>query len=95
MTSRKTSVRKKLKLVLDGQQRLQSLYIALFGSYEGRSLYFDVLSGRDSDDLADEKYDFAFLDIGGFEQWRQQMAAGVSGQRRSGQRNTAIPRENF
>jgi hypothetical protein len=71
--------KKKLKLVLDGQQRLQSLYIALFGSYEGRSLYFDVLSGRDSDDLADEKYDFAFLDIGGFEQWRQQMAAGVGG----------------
>jgi len=38
--------KKKLKLVLDGQQRLQSLYIALYGSYEGKSLYFDVLSGR-------------------------------------------------
>ena len=27
----------KRKLVLDGQQRLQSLYIALYGSYEGKS----------------------------------------------------------
>ena len=32
-------------LVLDGQQRLQSLYIGLKGSYCGRELYFDVLSG--------------------------------------------------
>jgi hypothetical protein len=33
-------------LVLDGQQRLQSLYIGLKGSYCGRELYFDVLSGE-------------------------------------------------
>jgi len=33
-------------LVLDGQQRLQSLYIGLKGSYGGRELYFDVLSGE-------------------------------------------------
>jgi hypothetical protein len=52
--------RKKLKLVLDGQQRLQSLYIALYGTMEGQSLYFDVLSGHDSDDLTDEKYLFVF-----------------------------------
>jgi uncharacterized protein with ParB-like and HNH nuclease domain len=32
-------------LVLDGQQRLQSLFIGLCGSYAGRELYFDVLSG--------------------------------------------------
>lgn len=32
-------------MVLDGQQRLQSLYIGLKGSYEGRELYFDILSG--------------------------------------------------
>jgi hypothetical protein len=46
-------------LVLDGQQRLQSLYIALKGSYEGRELYFDVLSGEVAapDDV---KYRFAF-----------------------------------
>ncbi len=36
---------KKKCLVLDGQQRLQSLFIALSGSYEGRELYFDILSG--------------------------------------------------
>lgn len=32
-------------MVLDGQQRLQSLYIGLKGSYEGRELYCDILSG--------------------------------------------------
>lgn len=32
-------------LVLDGQQRLQSLFIGLKGSYEGKELYFDVMSG--------------------------------------------------
>lgn len=46
-------------LVLDGQQRLQSLFIALHGSYEGRELHFDVLSGEITapDDV---KYKFAF-----------------------------------
>ena len=47
-------------LVLDGQQRLQSLYIGLRGSYEKKELYFDVLSG----DLAapeDVRYRFKFL----------------------------------
>ncbi len=33
------------RLVLDGQQRLQSLFIGLKGSLEGRTLHFDVLSG--------------------------------------------------
>ena len=32
-------------LVLDGQQRMQSLFIGLKGSYNGRKLYFNVLSG--------------------------------------------------
>lgn len=52
---------KKKYLVLDGQQRLQSLYIGLCGSYEGRELCFDVLSGEVAapDDI---KYRFAFLD---------------------------------
>jgi len=63
----------KLKLVLDGQQRLQSLYIALYGSYEGKALYFDVLSGRESDDLAEEKYEFEFLNKEGFDRWQKQM----------------------
>ena len=48
-------------LVLDGQQRLQSLLIGLKGSYEGKELYFHVLSG----DLAapeDIRFKFKFLD---------------------------------
>lgn len=54
------SQRRRLKLVLDGQQRLQSLYVALYGTLEGKSLYFDVLSGTDSDDMDEEKYFFWF-----------------------------------
>jgi uncharacterized protein with ParB-like and HNH nuclease domain len=52
---------KKKCLVLDGQQRLQSLYIGLCGSYERKELYLDILSG----DIAapdDVKYKFAFLE---------------------------------
>ena len=61
-TFRENPDNKKLKLVLDGQQRLQSLYIALYGSYCGKELYFDILSGKDSGDLSQEKYDFEFMD---------------------------------
>lgn len=52
---------KKKCLVLDGQQRLQSLFIGLKGSYEKRELFFDILSGEVTapDDI---KYKFAFLD---------------------------------
>ncbi len=48
-------------MVLDGQQRLQSLFIGLKGSYEGRELYLNILSGEIAapDDV---KYKFAFLD---------------------------------
>jgi len=52
--------KRKLKLVLDGQQRLQSLYLALYGQYKGKYLYFDILSGRHSDDFEEEKYLFYF-----------------------------------
>ena len=48
------------RLVLDGQQRLQSLFIGLKGSYEGRELYFDVLSG-DLVSPEDIRYLFRFL----------------------------------
>jgi len=51
---------KKKCLVLDGQQRLQSLFIGLCGSYDEKELYFDILSG----DIAapdDVKYNFKFL----------------------------------
>jgi uncharacterized protein with ParB-like and HNH nuclease domain len=46
-------------IVLDGQQRLQSLYIALKGSYNGEELYFNVLSG--GDDIDDIRYVFSFM----------------------------------
>jgi hypothetical protein len=48
-------------LVLDGQQRLQSLFIGLCGSYEGKELFLDILSGelREPEDV---KYTFRFLD---------------------------------
>lgn len=48
-------------LVLDGQQRLQALYIGLKGSYEKKELYFQVLSG----DLVapdDIRYKFHFME---------------------------------
>lgn len=53
---------KKKNLVLDGQQRLQSLFIGLCGSYEGKELYFNMLSGQVSspDDI---KYTFKFLNV--------------------------------
>ena len=52
---------KKKCLVFDGQQRLQSLYIGLRGSYDGKELYLDILSAE----LAlpdDVRYKFKFLD---------------------------------
>lgn len=47
--------------VLDGQQRLQSLYIGLKGSYDGRELYFDVSSGEEKPP-EDIKFVFKFMD---------------------------------
>ena len=54
---------RKKNLVLDGQQRLQSLYIGLNGSFEGRELHFDILSGEVAvpDDI---RYKFKFLPSG-------------------------------
>jgi uncharacterized protein with ParB-like and HNH nuclease domain len=52
---------KKKCMVLDGQQRLQSLFIGLCGSYDGKELFLDILSG----DLAapdDVRYKFSFLE---------------------------------
>lgn len=51
---------KKKCLVLDGQQRLQSLFIGLSGSYKGQELFLDILSGEvEAPD--DMKYKFEFL----------------------------------
>ncbi|MBE0508134.1 MAG: DUF262 domain-containing protein [Marinospirillum sp.] len=49
------------RLVLDGQQRLQSLYLGLKGSIDGRILHFDLLSG-DAHPTEDMKFRFAFHD---------------------------------
>jgi len=51
---------KQKMLVLDGQQRLQSLFIGLIGSYENKELCIDILSGElfAPDDI---KYRLKFL----------------------------------
>ena len=46
-------------LVLDGQQRLQSLYLTFFGSYDGKRLHFKVDSSPVPD--SDTQFHFQFL----------------------------------
>jgi hypothetical protein len=41
-------------MVLDGQQRLQSFYIAVHGTHEGRRLYFNVTSGPQAPSMSGE-----------------------------------------
>lgn len=54
--------RRSKMMVLDGQQRLQSLFIGLRGSYEGKELYLDITSGQ-ADAAPDEiRYRFVFKD---------------------------------
>lgn len=48
-------------MVLDGQQRLQSLFIGLKGSYNKRELFINILSG-DLKAPEDTKYEFRFKD---------------------------------
>ena len=48
-TTQEKGVGTKLRMVLDGQQRLQSLYIAIRGTYDGKRLYFNVTSGPDGE----------------------------------------------
>jgi hypothetical protein len=50
-------------LVLDGQQRLQSLIIGLTGSYNGRVLCLDVCSGTAASP-EDIRYRFRFMELG-------------------------------
>ncbi|MBP1180936.1 DUF262 domain-containing protein [Methylobacterium sp. PvR107] len=54
--------RKRLRYVLDGQQRLTSINIALNGSFQGKTFFFDLLSGSSNDDTSEEKYSFKFAD---------------------------------
>ena len=70
------SQNRRLKLVLDGQQRLQSLYIALYGTYEGKYLYFDVLSGRETEDFKEDKFVFHFLTPGEADEWNSNANSG-------------------
>ena len=51
----------RLKLVLDGQQRLQSLFIALNGRLNNKILYFDLLSGKRADDFREVFFIFRFM----------------------------------
>jgi len=53
--------RKVKRLVLDGQQRMQTLFMGLKGSLEGRQLYFNVLSGKPSHHPDDVQFKFKFL----------------------------------
>jgi hypothetical protein len=46
-------------LVLDGQQRLQSLYLAFLGTYDDRRLYFKLDSSLTQD--SDTRFQFQFL----------------------------------
>jgi uncharacterized protein with ParB-like and HNH nuclease domain len=55
------SMHKRLKIVLDGQQRLQSLFVGIYGTYEDKSLYFDILSGKDTENFKEDKYLFDFF----------------------------------
>lgn len=49
-------------LVLDGQQRLTSLFVAIAGTYDGRKLFLDVLSGvKGEKDPGDVYWDCRFL----------------------------------
>ena len=54
---------KEKTLVLDGQQRLQTLYTALKGTYNGKELYFNILSGKEvfQDGKDELKYNFDYL----------------------------------
>ena len=47
-------------LVLDGQQRLQSLYMGFFGNYDGEYLYFKLGSNPDVEEN-DLRYHFQFM----------------------------------
>jgi hypothetical protein len=72
------STGKKIKLVVDGQQRLQSLYVALYGTFEGCPLYFDVLSGRESEDVSDDRYVFSFSTEAEIKQTRKEVEQFLS-----------------
>ena len=60
-----------LHMVLDGQQRLQSLYIAIYGSHDKRRMYFNISSGPGTDQDADDAQDEVAASYR-FEFWQEQ-----------------------
>ncbi|CAG0967243.1 hypothetical protein METP3_01221 [Methanosarcinales archaeon] len=57
-----TSQSRDVTLVLDGQQRLQSLFIAMKGKYEDKELYLNLLSGENENEDG-IIYEFKFFKI--------------------------------
>ena len=70
---------RKLGVVLDGQQRLQSLFCALCGTYKGKSLYLDILSGGSAAEDTRLKYDFRFMGAEEFKQCQATESSGLFG----------------
>lgn len=72
----------KKRMVLDGQQRLQSLYVAFAGTHNGRRLYFNITSGpgfeTDDDDDDDLGRNYRFEFWRGDEQNRPKRLVAVS-----------------
>jgi uncharacterized protein with ParB-like and HNH nuclease domain len=66
---------KKGTMVLDGQQRLQTLFLALHGSYNHKILFFDLLSGIEPDDISEAKYHFEYLSSDEAEELNQRNSA--------------------
>lgn len=60
-----------LGMVLDGQQRLQSLYIAIYGSHDKRRMYFNISSGPGTDQETDDAQDDVTAAFR-FEFWQEQ-----------------------
>ncbi len=59
-TMQKNTQKAHKTLILDGQQRLQSLYIAMYGTYNDNQLYFDVFSNPERE-VSERRYEFEFL----------------------------------
>ncbi|MBQ6971449.1 MAG: DUF262 domain-containing protein [Synergistaceae bacterium] len=53
--SRPDKIARTRMFVIDGQQRLQSFYMGLLGTLNGKSLYYDLFS-----DYSENEYNFAF-----------------------------------
>lgn len=58
------STRSRREYVLDGQQRLQALYIALYGSYDGEEVVIDLLSTPESAAEYELRYALSFEPVG-------------------------------